>query len=558
MLTTLVVLLCGLLVSPLGVLAQIQQPPPSSGGDTTYGIVCDGVTPMAAAIQAVLDTVPVGTRVQLPAGNCMLNATLTITRSLSLVGAGMDQTYLKQTVTNIPVLRVSVINVHVIGMTLMHNTSPVVGGDGLIVRAPTGESLQGVWLYDVSASWNWRGFVLGCMAYGVAQQVVAQKNNSHGFEFVYETTPGCGVDQWDLLHPNATLNVGYGFFGHNTAYAFGLGPFIWNATSFGNNLGGYFFQGSTGHPINDVRLHNVLSSADNGAGIYLDTYGGSHLILNPWIEYTGSLAGFPIGFDNTTSVARNTGHCLAVTPNNGATTITGGLYWNCAWAGVLLYAPYTTMVGGTSLGNGQAMSATLANRAGVAIGATGVQLSYIHLGGTIDNLAIGVNTYANDLSPQNFLVNQATITAAKLPALVAGLSVHTNGAASPGLQLYDATQGVNPLKVLRVTSGQLQILNATGGAVIQSLSDAGTPGWPARRGQVSIADTATTATVTLTPVEPDTAYFVQLTPVATTGGAPVGANTVTGVTKAAGNFQVSVATAPGAGRFVIYDWFVYR
>jgi hypothetical protein len=535
------------------------------------GIVCDGATMVSSAIQNLLDTVPLGTKVVLPGGNCMLNSSLTISRSIALQGAGQDHTYLRQTVTTIPVLTVSSINVHVTGMTLMHQTSPGPGGDGLIVRAPNGYSLNGVWINDVSASWNHRGFVLGCMSYGFASQVVAQKNNSHGFEFLYEAEPGCGVDQWDLLHAVSLLNVGVGFYGNNTTYAFGLGPFLWNTSSFGNAQGGYIFLGSPGHPINDIRMHNALSSADNVGAIYLDTYGGSHIIANPWIEYAGSLAGFPIGFNNTTSVKSNTGHCLALTVNNGAVTITGGMYWNCAWSGAALYAPYTTMTGGVSMGNGQALHGSLANRAGVAIGATGVHLSghsfmfptsttlnYIHLGGAIDNLSIGVNTYSNDLSPQNFLANQASLSNLRLPALPAGASIHTNTGAAQGLQLYDATHGPNPLKLFRVTAGQLQILNAAGSAMIHGLSDVGTPSWPQRRGQVSVADGATTASVTLTPAEPDALYFVQLTPVATTAGVPLGANTINNVTKGTGGFQVSVSVAPGAGRFVVYDWLVHR
>ena len=439
------------------------------------------------------------------------------------------------------------------------------------MRAPNGYSLNSIWLNDVSASWNYRGFVLGCVAYGMASQVLAQHNNSHGFEFVYETDPGCGVDQWDLLHPVSLLNYGAGFYGNNTVYAFGLGPFIWNASSFGNNQGGYIFQGSPGHPINDIRLHNVLSSADNGMGIYLNTYGGAHLILNPWIEYAGSLAGFPIGFNNITSVQSNTGHCLAVTVNNGATTITGGMYWYCAWAGLALYAPYTTMVGGTTLGNGLAMSETLANRAGVAIGATGVHLSghsftlpgpftlnYIHLGGVIDNLSIGVNTYSNDLSPQNFLVNQASLSNLRLPALAAGIAIHSNTAQAPGLQLYDATHGATPLKLLRVSGGQFQILNAAGSAGIHTLSDEGTPGWVNRRGQATVVDGNASVNVGLAGGEPDTGYFVQLTVTSTAGGPAPGALTVSGVTKAMAGFEVTVTAAPGVGKSVTYDWFVHR
>ena len=88
------------------------------------GIVCDGATMVSTAIQNLLDTVPVGTKVVLPGGNCMLNSSLTISRSIALQGAGQDHTYLRQTVTNIPVLTVTSINVHVTGMTLMHQTSP--------------------------------------------------------------------------------------------------------------------------------------------------------------------------------------------------------------------------------------------------------------------------------------------------------------------------------------------------------------------------------------------------------------------------------------------------
>jgi hypothetical protein len=539
----LLLLLALLLLAPSRGASQTQQPPSLSGSPGS-SIVCDGVTQVAAAIQALLDTVPVGTRIVLPAGSCMLNAPLTITRSLTLAGAGMDHTYLKQTVINAPVLTVSVINVHVTGMTLMHASSAVAGGDGLIVRSPTGSSLQAVTITDVSASWNWRGFVLGCMAMSHVSQAWAQKNNSHGFEFLYEGAPGCGVDQWEIIQAMSQLNLGAGYFGHNTSVLPGIGPFLTQVESFGNNLGGYVFIGTPGHSINDLRLHNVLSSADNVYGIYLDTYGDSHLISQPWIELTGAAGGFPLGFNNIASVASNTGHCLEVTANNGrSVSITGGLYWNCSWSGVALDASYSSLTGGNSLGNGQALDANLARRAGVHIGASGVSvqghtftypgtatLHYLHLSGTLTDLAIGVNAYAPDLATAQILSNQATLIGERRPTLVAGLTVH----------------------------GPMEVRRADGSVVLQGLSSTGTPSWPQRRGQVAIVDTATAATVTLTPAEPDALYFVQLTPVATTGGAPLGASTVTGVTKGAGSFQVVVSAAPGAGRQVIYDWLVHR
>ena len=163
------------------------------------------------------------------------------------------------------------------------------------------------------------------MAYGQAAHVWAQKNNSHGFEFLYEPTPGCGVDQWDVLHAISQLNLGAGFFGHNTGYEPGIGPWLTQTVSFGNNLGGYVFRGSPGFGLYDLRLHNVLSSADNVRGIYLDTYGDAHLISQPWIELTGTQGGYPQGSANTPSVASNTGHCLEVTANNGKSPILRGV-----------------------------------------------------------------------------------------------------------------------------------------------------------------------------------------------------------------------------------------
>ena len=119
-----------------------------TGGGTSPGVVCDGVTQVGAAIQTLLDTVPVGTKVVLPGGNCMINQTY-ISRSIALQGAGQDNTYIKQTVTDIPVLIISTLNVHVTGMTIMHSSNPQIGGDGLIVRKPDGHSLNGIFLNDV-------------------------------------------------------------------------------------------------------------------------------------------------------------------------------------------------------------------------------------------------------------------------------------------------------------------------------------------------------------------------------------------------------------------------
>ena len=550
--------------------AQTQQPPPSGIG--IPGVVCDGVTQVASALQHALDTAPLGAKLQLPAGTCVLNTALTITRSITLEGAGLQQTTLSQTVTNTPVLIVSTSYAQVRSLSVTHAGHAVAGGDGLVVRGPSGAAVQGVTLTDVMALRNWRGIVLGCVAYSQAAHVWSVVNNSHGFEFMYEAEPGCGVQQWDILHALSQLNKGGGFWGYNTAGTGAIGPWLTQTVSFANDLGGYVFQGSPGHGIMDLRFHNILSSADNRKGLYLDTYGHGHLVSEPWIELTGHLAGYPLGSDGTISVASHTGHCLEVTSSNDfGVAITGGLYWSCSWSGLALDGPYSTLVGGTSIANGQALDPAMGRRAGVHIGANGVAvnghsfryappatLHFLHLSGAFDTISIGQNTYEAGLA-EDQIIHAAEMTSnVRMPIQPAGLFVHSNRIDAGGLMLYDATNGPTPLKSMRVSGGNFIMLNNAGSAVIHSLSDVGTPSWPQRRGQVTIADTNTAAGVALVPPEPNAAYFVQLTPVVSVGGPAAGAYTVTQVAKAPGSFQVSLSAAPGVGKSVTFDWLVYR
>ncbi len=392
-----------------------------------YGVTCDGVTQTAAALQTALNTMPVGATLLLPHGICVLNATLTITRSLSMRGAGMNLTTLQQSVANLPVLTVTATNIRLEGFTATHSGTPVAGGDGVVIHQDAG--LDAISLQHIAAHRNWRGFVLGCIAYGSGENLQANNNNNNGFEFIYPAA--CGVVQWDIGHSIAQLNKGAGFTGLNTARADAIGPWLTETVSFANNQGGYVFQSTAGHALYDVRLKSVLSSSDNVAGIYLNTYGAAHLISDPWVEYVGELGGFPLGTDGTPSVASHTGHCLGLSANNQpGIAITGGLYWNCAWSGVALDAPYSSLTGGTSMGNGLALNPALSTRAGVHIAGTGVSvtghtfvnlnppttLHYIHLEGPLERLAIGSNTYMAGLPEEAFI----DATEATLPTTLLG------------------------------------------------------------------------------------------------------------------------------------------
>lgn len=71
-----------------------------------------------------------------------------------------------------------------------------------------------------------------------------------------------------------------------------------------------------------------------------------------------------------------------------------------------------------------------------------------------------------------------------------------------------------------------------------------------RRGTVTVAEAATTATVTLSPAEPNTSYAPILTPQANVGNFWTSS-------LLAGSFVVNIETAPGVGGAVI-GWTLWR
>jgi hypothetical protein len=537
--------------------------------DPLYGGACDGVTQTAAAIQAAITAAPAGAKVSLPAGVCLLNQTLTVTRTLAIEGVGITHTTLRQTVPNIPVLVVGAVNeVGLRKFTVDHTGNPVVGGDGIVFSSIVNNGRMD----NVAAMRNWRGFALGCVAYGSISHLETSFNNLHGIEFVYGD---CGIMQWQVHHSISTQNKGAGYFGSNTAAANGIGPFLNDAGSFGNDLGGFLFLGSPGHPINDLFLIGAYSSADNNNGIFLDTYGGSHVITNLWSELTGALGGWPVGTDGAIMEPSHTGACVSVTVNNApGLAITGGYYWNCSWANVSLEAPGSSLTGGASIGAGLALDPNLHRRANIYIGNNGISvtghrfnysasgaLHYIYLNSIFTDLPLSTNSYDPAIGVENYVKVSPTssFSGAISPRMVTGINVYSGVPEAAGLTITDMGPGApTPAKALRVSGGGLEILNYSYASILHRLSDEGTPSWPQRRGQVTISGTNTFASVVLSPTEPDAGYSVQATVVTSSGTPAAGAYTINQTNKVPGGFDISVLTAPGVGSSVTYSWLVHR
>jgi hypothetical protein len=554
---------------------HVPTPPSTLGGGlgvsaAEYGIVCDGVTDTWGPFQNALNHIPEPGVLVLPPGKCLLSQPLDLRRTISLRGAGTEHTFLWSTTTNQAVLSLYAQNIQLSHLTLSRTGPAVAGGDGLVVSEPG--AVNRVYLHNLRSAQNWRGFVIGGVAYAWGSNLVAEYNNSHGFEFTYTDVNQASTPQWEISYSLAQQNKGIGFGGRNVAAVSGVGPWISHSLTFANDEGGYVFFGTPGYPIHNLRLNEVISSFDNGPGVFLDTYGNSHTVMNAWIEYAGQSQDVPIGWPTTMSVKKNTGDCVTVSSNNGVNIVlVGGQYIACSWNALSLETAGTTLVGGASRQNGLGLSVNAYQRAGVYITANRVSvlghafetpgagtLNYIYYTGTITQMAIGLNTYNPDLPIANYVnTAAATLTGTTAPFLPTGVYVPTNTPGT-GFFLSDATGGPFPAKSVRVAGGALQVLNSDASAVIEALSDAGTPAWPKRAGTATLSGTNIVIGALLTPGEPDGNYHVQVTPVTRAGSPATGAFTIVQIDKFTDHFDIVVAGAPGAGNSVSYDWLLYR
>jgi hypothetical protein len=109
--------------------------------------------------------------------------------------------------------------------------------------------------------------------------------------------------------------------------------------------------------------------------------------------------------------------------------------------------------------------------------------------------------------------------------------------------------------------GFMQMGGSEGGVQIDGLT--GIPGisftqTPARnlRGQFTVSASATTGTATFVASEPDTNYFLSITPTANSGSYVAGSTTIEKVVKGTGNFAITVQAAPSSTQ--TFDWILIR
>jgi len=77
-------------------------------------------------------------------------------------------------------------------------------------------------------------------------------------------------------------------------------------------------------------------------------------------------------------------------------------------------------------------------------------------------------------------------------------------------------------------------------------------------GTATVSEANTSIAVTFAAAEPDTSYFLAVTPISKSGAPAAGSNRVDHIDKTTGGFTLHVETAPGVGTSVTFDWTLTR
>lgn len=189
---------------------------------------------------------------------------------------------------------------------------------------------DGMLFEDIDAAYNYVGYDLAQVGYGLIENCNAGFNASHGFLFAI-TQPG--TLQWYVRGCGSSKNGGDGY----RYQCSGTNP---NGTSVGqmtscvtwsNSGNGLSFLGASTAPLHSARIEGGFIGQDGGHGIYLDTYGTKHFVSPAFVELAEA-CGIYVSYNNRDTVIRT-----QIVYNNGldgifnwgeATQIQGGVV-NC-------------------------------------------------------------------------------------------------------------------------------------------------------------------------------------------------------------------------------------
>lgn len=224
------------------------------------------------------------------------------------------------------------------------------GGDG--IRIPN--QIELTKLHDIFINRQFVGLAVGPTSEGLIDRVVATNCRSHGITL--SGTSAYPTLQWILDTVGAGTCLGDGIRASSLSAASGSSTSVgtWrNCYTFANVGYGVSFLGSSTRPMHGVRLSNCFFGEDGNTEVYLDTYGGQHVLNGVFVELCGI---GPTGPGRTTP-ASNVGSGCQVTANNTDVMFTGCHANGNALDGYITQATTNMFTGCKATNNGQASTA---------------------------------------------------------------------------------------------------------------------------------------------------------------------------------------------------------
>jgi len=256
----------------------------------------------------------------------------------ALRGCGIGVTFLRSTSASQPVILIPAATDYVTmaDFTVDHlGVTAVPGGDGIKLQVAANYSWDNGVITNVRANSNYIGWNLGMTAYTTLVNCGAANNVSHGFSFTSNSAYAQNPLQYYLTKCTASLNGGdgYHYASQGTAPATSVGA-LEACVTYKNAGNGVAAIGVQTNPIASVRIDGGFYGEDGGHGVYLDTWGGQHLIRPGFIELEGDCGVYLSDHNRQVQVGPT------IVTNNGQ----DGIFVNC---------PDVTITGGQTIANGR-------------------------------------------------------------------------------------------------------------------------------------------------------------------------------------------------------------
>ena len=343
-----------------------------------FGAVGDGVTDDTAAFNAALAA---SKKVIVPAtaNGYAIAGTISITQQgQHLWGDGRFAAVLKAASPALPLIEVGIglNNVDIGHLTLTRTVTASAGGDGIKCAGVVNLCK----FHDLYVEKQYNGVSLRTTGFSSLRDVIVSDCISIGVLMRPLAIAGGGQLQWSLYNILCQMNGVDGVLVSTIGIASTpttLGSWI-DINTFANTRNGVGVVGTSDSPVNGVRIRNSFIGEDGAAGVYLETHGGLHSVLDSFVE----LAGMNNTGPGHLTPPSNLAYGINVTANNKDVTVHGtnlssnsldairfaGQVLNVANCMIINNSQNVAGVGGVVLlaGKGSFVGNTIANTAGTA------------------------------------------------------------------------------------------------------------------------------------------------------------------------------------------------